>query len=324
MEGVLRISLILSFLLVLFFLIRNSKVETSNDFGLDPEDWGEYEEEQADESNRLSLTFSSFNNDGRHVLYYTIIGFDHIESRTLSREVIEEMSKSIICIEFYLTYADTLRDDVPFVSPDDVELIQLLADLDAPVKILELTNDFYSDYYAEARKKFLPLFQSFTTLKMDYYSRDTQLLADTISEPMLRSSTISCRSLSDPNDFWVEYSSSDGLTNIAAGFRNFGMALEVIDRWKKMDPRTLPYCKLFCGLKSSSVTRTGEGMQEVDMEAEAALVEKVESELDDGNLIKSLYLIDHPVDLNSKIYVAFYDEVNRYSNKDGETILLFE
>uniref|UniRef100_A0A1I7YDS3 FTH domain-containing protein n=1 Tax=Steinernema glaseri TaxID=37863 RepID=A0A1I7YDS3_9BILA len=253
-----------------------------------------------------------------------MVGFDHIKSRTLSREVIKEMSKSITSIRFYLSYYD-VDDDAKSISPDEVELVQLLAHLDAPVKKLKLDFlDVYVPDYEEARLKYLSLFKSFTSLKLEYFSRDTQYMADTISEPMLRSSRISAQSLSGPNNFCVGYSSSDGLTEIAAGFEEFGMALEVIDRWKKMDPRTLPYYKLFCGLKTSSVTRTGEGMQEIDMEAEAALVDKVGSSIGRHKNIESLYLINHPADPNSKIYVVFSDEIDRYGRKDGETDLLFD
>uniref|UniRef100_A0A1I7YD30 MATH domain-containing protein n=1 Tax=Steinernema glaseri TaxID=37863 RepID=A0A1I7YD30_9BILA len=146
---------------------RNSSLPTSQGLEQLSSAWGIVGEVQTKRSGFLNLTFSLHYDHGRMNwrLSYRMEGFDHIESRTLSREVVREMSKSITSIQFHLSRNTVSEDNWHSVAFEDVDL--LLADLDAPKKELELDLfGFSAKLYAKLRPRCLKLFKGFTSLKV--------------------------------------------------------------------------------------------------------------------------------------------------------------
>uniref|UniRef100_A0A1I7Y727 BACK domain-containing protein n=1 Tax=Steinernema glaseri TaxID=37863 RepID=A0A1I7Y727_9BILA len=155
---------------------------------------------------------------------YWVVGHESLDSLALIHELDEEWHS---------------------VNPDNVDLLQLLTNLDAPEKQLDVTSHFKclgELYHIELRSKYLKLFKSFKSLYLDNIE-DTRLMEDTIFAPR------KCMSLT--------------LVDV-------NVALAAIDHWKKMDPRTLKYKKLFhvyCFMPKLY------WMKKLDMEANVAVLE---------------------------------------------------
>uniref|UniRef100_A0A1I7Z9Q8 FBA_2 domain-containing protein n=1 Tax=Steinernema glaseri TaxID=37863 RepID=A0A1I7Z9Q8_9BILA len=272
--------------------------------------WGAVAEVQVKKSGQLWLTFAPYNGNRKDWrLHYKMEDFDHITTRTLSPEVVKKMSKSIIAVILDVDYHDEI-DEWDSIDPDDVNLLQLLANLDAPEKKLDLT-EFYDHRitrYLELRSKYSNLFRSFTSVRLDYLA-DTELMKDTIYEPRVHTVEAAYyfrgenRKEPRPTDFWVDFFFSEKCMRLNWNDRN--VALAAIDHWKKMDHETLKYSKVFRigdSLKDlASVT-----MKKVDVEAEAPLLDKLRSKIGSQLDIRDLYIIDHPVHERSKIYVVVH------------------
>uniref|UniRef100_A0A1I7ZVL9 FBA_2 domain-containing protein n=1 Tax=Steinernema glaseri TaxID=37863 RepID=A0A1I7ZVL9_9BILA len=299
---------------------RNSSLTTSKGLQQLSSAWGSVGEVQTKKSGRLLLTFAPYEggwnipyDDWR--LHYKMEGFGHIKTRTLSAEVVKEMAKSITFIKFdFFYYVEDLYESWNCINPDDIVLPQLLADLDAPEKRLDLIvleNAIFEDFkYIELRSKYSNLFRSFTSVASQCF-HNTQLMEDTISEPKMRS--VQIWDTSDghrPTSFWMDYFFSEKCLSLSVKFKDFDIFLGAVDRWKKMDPRTLKYTKILSGSKKfikSHVTRAildSVGIRTIDMEAEAPLFDKVRSKVGRHRIIVSFHCIDHPVDPKSKIYVV--------------------
>uniref|UniRef100_A0A1I7Z6H4 Methyltransferase n=1 Tax=Steinernema glaseri TaxID=37863 RepID=A0A1I7Z6H4_9BILA len=251
-------------------------------------------------------------------IYYSIMGFDHIKSRTLSREVVREMAKSITSIEFHLHYDQYTNDGWHSISPDDVVLLQLLINLDAPEKVLDVRSYCGEWSYRKLRSEHSNLLRSFKSVTMNFPT-DIRLAEQRISEPRIRSAVF--RGLAKrfpPASFWPNYFFSENLMRL--DIFDLNVARELIDDWKNMDPWTMPYSKMFYGCGNSLKKLVGVDMRKVDSEAEAPLWEKVKSKLGRYRryLRKYFYIIDHPVHQSRKIYAVDY-----YCGQ-GAVILIFD
>uniref|UniRef100_A0A1I7Y440 BACK domain-containing protein n=1 Tax=Steinernema glaseri TaxID=37863 RepID=A0A1I7Y440_9BILA len=120
-----------------------------------------------------------------------------------------------------------------------------------------------------------------------------------------------------PASFLVDYFFSESCRWVSLTFEDLNVVLEIIDRWKKMDPRSLTPNKIFHGVRASQSSLKDVGMMQIPMLlVDIELLQKIERKVVSRLLIKSLHRIDHPTDLSSKIYVIFRDE--------NECSLLFE
>uniref|UniRef100_A0A1I7Z9Q3 FBA_2 domain-containing protein n=1 Tax=Steinernema glaseri TaxID=37863 RepID=A0A1I7Z9Q3_9BILA len=287
-------------------VVQNSDIDTSEELKQLSSAWGRVGEVQTKNNGELYLSFAPDSGDWR--LHYRMEDFDHIESRTLSREVVREMSKSITTIRFLPSYS--VDEEWHSVRPDDVNLLQLLTILDAPVK--ELDIDMATDYlgpslYIKLRSKYLNLFKSFTYLRLTRF-KDTRLMEDTILAPRVRSVYIE-PGFKDygPISFWVDFFFSEKCMRLEID--DIDVAAALIEHWKKIDPRTLKYSKVFYAESCPSEALKDIKMREINLEAKAPLLEKVKKKVGSRNYIKSFHCIDHPVDPSSKIYVLVYRDI---------------
>uniref|UniRef100_A0A1I7YPX0 SAM domain-containing protein n=1 Tax=Steinernema glaseri TaxID=37863 RepID=A0A1I7YPX0_9BILA len=312
-------------------VVRNSKIETSQGLEQLSSAWRGVGEVQTKKSGRLLLTFAPYEggwnipyDDWR--LHYKMEGFGHIESRTLYREVMKEMAKSITSIELNMDYkAIDYRRGIrrwDSIDPDDADLLQLLTNLDAPIKELDISSlDDYigAPLYLELRSKYSNFFRSFTSVILNCIA-DTRVIEDTISEARLRSVEIwDTGAVPQPNGFWINYFFSEECTSFSAKFMDSRVVLGAIDRWKSIDPRTLKYSKVFSGIQCSLEDLKGVGIRKMGMVSKASLIEKVKREFERNRRRRSLYCIDHPVDPSSKIYVVLF----KLLKKHYEVVFIF-
>uniref|UniRef100_A0A1I7Y7S0 FBA_2 domain-containing protein n=1 Tax=Steinernema glaseri TaxID=37863 RepID=A0A1I7Y7S0_9BILA len=287
-------------------VIRSSDLYTSKELQQLSTTWGDVGEVRTKKKGHLKLTFAPYNGDDEDwLLHYKIEGFDHIKSRTLSREVVREMSKSIEYIKFGLDYSYFLDEEWNSISPDNVALLQLLTNLDAPKKNLDLASvTIIESGYIELSSKYSNFFRSFTSVKLNCF-KNTRLMEDTISEPRVRTVQITpYKNGYRPVSFWVDFFFSEKCMRLE--INDIDVALGVIEHWKKMDPRNLKYSKVFYAVFCSSESLKDIKMQEINLETKAALLKKVKNKVGRENRVKSLHYIDHPVDLSKKIYVVVY------------------
>uniref|UniRef100_A0A1I7YCW8 HEPN_DZIP3 domain-containing protein n=1 Tax=Steinernema glaseri TaxID=37863 RepID=A0A1I7YCW8_9BILA len=270
--------------------------------------WGQQSEVHAKKSGRLLLTFAYTRVYRAMILCYKIEGFDHIESRTLSREVVKEISRTIRCIDLFLLLVPKFSEEWKSVGPDDVELLQLLVNLDAPEKRLDM--DSFSEIFKESevvklRSKYSTLLKSFTSVKLQF--SDARVMEETISEPRLRSvEIVDTGKAPQTTTFWVDLLFSEKCKRLSTYFS--GVVLSAIHRWKKMDPGTLTHNRILRGILNSKEELPVVGMIKTEMEAEAALLEKLRSQLRDHRQIDSLHCMEHPFDPSSKTYVVFFND----------------
>uniref|UniRef100_A0A1I7Y6U7 F-box domain-containing protein n=1 Tax=Steinernema glaseri TaxID=37863 RepID=A0A1I7Y6U7_9BILA len=298
--------------------------------------WARVADVHKKKSGFLELTYAYYGHDDEWDLYFKIDGFDHIKTRTLSREVLREMSKSIVSIKFLMGDSDNIYvsqdDDWHRISPDDVVLPQLLANIDAPVKYLDITEvfpDFDESEYEEMCSKCLNLLRSFTSARMPDFDPYDRVLNEIVSVPRMWSVDFwECsqhrgeEDIPQPVSFWVDYFFSEKCMNLSGFFGERDVALGIIDHWKKMDPRTLKYGKLFADIRDDPQNMEGVGLRKINVDDEASVREKVRSKVDRDRRISSLHCIDHPVHQSSKIYVVFFLRSGQYRDWRYETVIV--
>uniref|UniRef100_A0A1I7Y6U3 FBA_2 domain-containing protein n=1 Tax=Steinernema glaseri TaxID=37863 RepID=A0A1I7Y6U3_9BILA len=249
-------------------VIRSSDLYASKQLEQLSSAWGVVGEVQTKKSGHLQLTFAAHDYDYEWRIYYMFYGFNHIKSRSLSPEV------SLVSIDFNLLNYNLGNDEQwHSISPDDIALLQLLTNLDAPKKNLDLASyNIKESRYVELRSKYSNLLRSFTSVKLDCFHKIqlSLLTEDTISWSKLRTVEITNYR---PTSFWVYFFFSERCSRLK--LNDFSVALEVIDHWKKMDPRTLTYSKLLCGISCCLSALDGVGMQLVDRKSGAPLFEKM-------------------------------------------------
>uniref|UniRef100_A0A1I7ZR89 DUF3322 domain-containing protein n=1 Tax=Steinernema glaseri TaxID=37863 RepID=A0A1I7ZR89_9BILA len=137
--------------------------------------WGKLAEEYKTKIGSLKVAYSRHGRDNWS-LYYKLEGFDHIESRTLSREVVNEISKSITSFELSASWTLKQPEELwTIISPDEEDdLLQLLIHLshssNAPLnKLKEVYAPLIREGYLEMVSKYVHLLKSFTSMKINSY-----------------------------------------------------------------------------------------------------------------------------------------------------------
>uniref|UniRef100_A0A1I8AIP0 Highly derived d5-like helicase-primase: PROVISIONAL n=1 Tax=Steinernema glaseri TaxID=37863 RepID=A0A1I8AIP0_9BILA len=280
-------------------------------------------------------------------LRYKISDFDHIEDRSLSREVIREMAKSIACLKFDITYKAHLTAHYvqwPSITDDEVTF-RLLTNLQAPKKELLLELNFVSQWYTELGARYDHFWNSFTSVSLAKTLRYTapignitafiQFMKNVVPKSRLRFINIYWKSIEPdtvqaiargtpeetvPTSFWMDYMLSESCT----GF-NFHLESEitsgVIARWKEMDPRRLPQ-KIFTKVTLHKEDARQFGFTEFSMKTiNARLLDTIKRKISlrsahSGNKIHIQY-IEHPIYQNFRIYAI--STPRRPMETEGET-----
>uniref|UniRef100_A0A1I8AC51 F-box domain-containing protein n=1 Tax=Steinernema glaseri TaxID=37863 RepID=A0A1I8AC51_9BILA len=294
--------------------------------------WGKVGQNFVKKSGVLELTFAPCDlaeKDWR--LHYHLDDFEHIKTRTLSREVVKEMARSVKYIHCSMSEYSIQRalDELwNSIAPNDVDQLQLLVALDAPEKALDLTDmysyfessfniDFYSKYSAFLRSFTSVIFENIDQEPFQRLAKDMIATGrmwwidiwDQVPEHM-------------PASLWLDYFFSNSCKALEASFDDRSVVREAIDRWKSMDPRTLCASsrKVLCGRNVDALA--GVDMKKIDVEAEATLFEKIKRLERVVRPIVSLHRIDHPVDPGSSIYIVTLER-RSYASSD-DCVLVFE
>uniref|UniRef100_A0A1I7YJZ7 Nonstructural protein n=1 Tax=Steinernema glaseri TaxID=37863 RepID=A0A1I7YJZ7_9BILA len=271
---------------------------------------------------------------------YRLCGFDHIKMRTLSKDVVTEMAKSITSFKCDISYSTVCRASLGHwssISSDDEKTLQLLAALDAPKKDLFLSLNTVSRWYTEVGSRYFHFWKSFTSLQLLSHERQgvpffLQFLKSVVSVGRLRSIKIATMSLQDlrfspdisdvpSNSFWADWFFSEASAELTSGLPSFGAAVEIIGRWKKMDPWKLAPNKIFYSTCDSSdpderLKSFFSDMTPMSVDsADPRILEKIERKIPERisnqdyypaqMVIQSLHYVDHPNDSSFRIYVAF-------------------
>uniref|UniRef100_A0A1I8A3Q3 F-box domain-containing protein n=1 Tax=Steinernema glaseri TaxID=37863 RepID=A0A1I8A3Q3_9BILA len=287
--------------------------------------WGTLAEEYKKKSGRLEVAYTQ-DDQNEWCLCYKLVGFDHIRARTLSREVVREISKSITLVEFSVISSNILRQGWTKVSSnDEKEMLQLLTRLDAPEKKLDLSNTIptytRSNVDEELISKYRHFFLSFTSVKIcfrycgGYYGPPflAQLVKDMIFTGKLQCmDTKTNLPTTIPLRFMRDYFFSKSCRRLTTSCET-SLTSKIIKRWKTMDPRTLAPYKLFDdttvrfdSIKSYYIDNS---MNEIPLNsADPKVMEMIETKVAKRTDIHSMHHIQHPTDPSCSIYVVFRRE----------------
>uniref|UniRef100_A0A1I7Z1E3 Uncharacterized protein n=1 Tax=Steinernema glaseri TaxID=37863 RepID=A0A1I7Z1E3_9BILA len=291
--------------------------------------WGELAEAYWDKSGSLSLSYAPYKDDEWR-LHYQIFGFDQLKSRTLSAQVVKEMSRRIrsICLSFttdlrYNWTPGTWTSFDPEAGENDAA-IQLLLGLDAPVHILGLSKNLGVESMGakciELVAKYPRLLSTFTTMRMAIEPEYFKLVQDAVARGRLQNLSMSSTrpthvSIHDrkvlppvfPTSFWVDFFFSESCKRLRLFFNDLDVALGIIKRWEKIDPQRLAPNKIFTGFLA-----TPEDLEKKDVDTTTILLSNAEAQVQElvGSLVPLMSLMSfqyiyHPVDPHSRIYVAF-------------------
>uniref|UniRef100_A0A1I7YSZ2 FBA_2 domain-containing protein n=1 Tax=Steinernema glaseri TaxID=37863 RepID=A0A1I7YSZ2_9BILA len=270
-----------------------------------PGRWGQLEEVYSKKRGVLHLTYRARDrNEGS--FKYRLNGFAHIKTRTLSREVVKEMSKSIQEIHCFVLPSMRFGFYEETDLEEDDDTWELLLRLEAPVKILMFHTSYELDSKKASVSKSFQLFRTFTSLDMNSIDQaPVQLMEDILSSGRLQSITIrEPVPATLPASAWVDCFFSESCSTLSVNFQDSAVIPKILEQWKKTDSRALASHKIIetPSIPDASVI----GMTTIQMESaeSAEVIKKVESKIAGRINIRSLHLIDHPVDPSSKIYVV--------------------
>uniref|UniRef100_A0A1I7ZZE8 AAA domain-containing protein n=1 Tax=Steinernema glaseri TaxID=37863 RepID=A0A1I7ZZE8_9BILA len=258
-------------------------------------------------------------------LYYSLSGFDHIKTRTLSREVVKEISKTILSIQLYVSTGSSRNDENwTSIGPQDDNIVHLLTRLDAPFSLLDLdlmilrVYDRLDSKCEELVSRYPHLVRTFASVELGSFRPSFErLIQDMTSSGRLRSIDIKKQVPAIvPSSFWVDYFFSKGCKTLKANFEDIGVVLGVINRWKEMDPQHLAHNKIFERIKASPKDLANVGLVAITEESILKNIQKITTR----GSIDSLHRINHPVDPRSMIYVAFLDNVRPSNPSDMERV----
>uniref|UniRef100_A0A1I7XYD5 Transposable element protein n=1 Tax=Steinernema glaseri TaxID=37863 RepID=A0A1I7XYD5_9BILA len=282
--------------------------------------WGQLAEVFCRKDGVLYLCYAHYD-ESEWRLHYKLSGFDHIKTRTLSREVVKEISKTIASIQLYVSTGPcpNYEDWDSIHRQDENGKIQLLLGLDAPVRRLcfQMEKVEYTKYAKQCEEmisRYSQLFKAFTCVEMRFFeSPFKRLVEDMVSSGRLWSMRVFRPVIyglcSTATSFWVDYFFSGSCRKLSANFPEFSVIQAVIDRWKKMDPRFLASDKIFTGIKASPNAFVNVGITWIPLKSvDAEVLRRIERKLVQRWSIQSLHCIDHPLEPSSRIYVVFQSE----------------
>uniref|UniRef100_A0A1I8AG48 F-box domain-containing protein n=1 Tax=Steinernema glaseri TaxID=37863 RepID=A0A1I8AG48_9BILA len=243
-------------------------------------------------------------------LYYRIDGFDHIKTRTLSRELVREMSKTITSTSLHVSHK-RLNTTWERINHKDA-IVPLLLRLDAPDRILSILEDkdiftVLLSKYTEMLVKNSQFLGNFTSISLTSFDdpHAIRLVEGLVSIERLRSLLFwTTMPVVLPSSLWNSFFLSKSFRRLTAPFR-LDVVLGVVRQWKQMDPHTLMHSKVVRGFTASSNEFTDVVMTPVPMTSlNTKVLKKIEYEVARSS-INSLFRIDHPADPSRSLYVAF-------------------
>uniref|UniRef100_A0A1I8A6E7 FBA_2 domain-containing protein n=1 Tax=Steinernema glaseri TaxID=37863 RepID=A0A1I8A6E7_9BILA len=269
---------------------------------------------------------------------YNLRGFSHLKEKTLSREVIRKIARSITYFKFDTNYKCIWSAHVgrwPSIADDDDATFQLLANLQAPKKELIVDVDSLSHWYGALGPRYSYFWRSFTSLSLrkdSYFStpvddcRSTfaQFMKDVVPTARLQRIEV-FDNISDiaavlPANFWAEYLLSESCTGFDFPFGP-DMAAEVasgvIQRWKEMDPRRLPQ-KTFARMSLRNVNRR-EFTKFVVEPLDEEILKNIPPHVSKEELQTYTAYTEHPIYSGFRIYAVFMGSGTKIVQKTGKT-----
>uniref|UniRef100_A0A1I7ZYS0 Methyltransf_11 domain-containing protein n=1 Tax=Steinernema glaseri TaxID=37863 RepID=A0A1I7ZYS0_9BILA len=241
-------------------------------------------------------------------LHYQIDGWPHIETRTLSREVANEISKTVTSILFTISKERFLPDGWNTVAPDNKEVLELLMRLDAPDKRLDLSSALRG-WICQDMARYSNLLRTFTSLtNVPNVRAITPFLEGMASTGRLQSISFSGFVPSGlSTTFLVNYFFSASCRRLSLTVKNFPIR-DYINRWEMMDPQALPCDKVIDVTDGTEDLLFNIDTLEVGQD-DPELLEKISRKLINNGSILSIHRIDHSVARNAKVYVVFFRHV---------------
>uniref|UniRef100_A0A1I7ZY27 Crinkler family protein n=2 Tax=Steinernema glaseri TaxID=37863 RepID=A0A1I7ZY27_9BILA len=278
--------------------------------------WGLLARQNWKEGGDLEVLYAPVG-QGQWGLYYKLDGFSHIQTRTLSREVAKEISKSIRSVNFWVSNGNRpLQHWTLITLNDEEEILRLLIRLDAPTKKLEFPDCYTIQFqvYNRLVSNYSYFLKTFNSVIQRNSCRPSerpffaQFVKDMISTGKLKSLNLSVPPpVLTYTSSLVDYFFSESCRRLTIEKCSSGVVYEVINRWKLLNPRLLTPYKIintkFVCVTNSYVLPNVQTIRISDIEDE--ILEMIEKNVAGAkrSRIRSLHRIDHPVDPRDKIYV---------------------
>uniref|UniRef100_A0A1I7YQA4 Mediator of RNA polymerase II transcription subunit 13 n=1 Tax=Steinernema glaseri TaxID=37863 RepID=A0A1I7YQA4_9BILA len=281
--------------------------------------WGLLSRENWKEGGDLDVMYAP-NGQNQWRFYYRLVGFSHIQTRTLSREVAKEISKSIRSVNFSVSNGNRpLQHWTLITLNDEEEILRLLIRLDAPTKKLEFPNCISIQFHVYSRlvSNYSYFLKTFTSVIQRNSCRPSQrpFFAHFVKDMTCTGKLHSLHVKVPPpaptyTGLVVDYFFSESCRRLTVEVCAAEVLYQVINRWKKLNPRLLtPYkiinTKFVCVTNPYALPN----VQIIRMSAiEVEILEIIERNVAgaERSQITSLYRIDHPVHPSDKIYVIFF------------------
>uniref|UniRef100_A0A1I7Z0J9 FBA_2 domain-containing protein n=1 Tax=Steinernema glaseri TaxID=37863 RepID=A0A1I7Z0J9_9BILA len=285
--------------------------------------WRKLVETYVKKCGSLELSYAPYD-EKEWRLHYQLHGWPHIKTRTLTKEVVKEMSRNITVI--FVNLMDSLEHPDGSFDPnnrDDDAVLQLLTGLGAPKRRIFLNGDEDSYgtealKYAEMVSRYKCFLRPFQAVQMYFFDNLWVhcLVNDMVSHGKVVHIIIMNPVSEISSRFWDDFFLSKTSRSFCGDFEHFDDILAIIRQWRNADPLHLVPHKLFKGIGSQTEkTRVEDfvdvGMTPVPVESVGAeLFERIRREITRKDPSISLYRIDHLVDPSRKAYIVFEE---RYS-----------
>uniref|UniRef100_A0A1I7ZQ69 FTH domain-containing protein n=1 Tax=Steinernema glaseri TaxID=37863 RepID=A0A1I7ZQ69_9BILA len=282
--------------------------------------WGRFRRKYRSESGGLEVIYApDLRTEWK--FYYKLHGFDHIKTRTLSPEVVKEMSKSISSFKFSVKQMFHFQcwslipqmhpyfRELTVINPDDEEkVVRLLTWLDAPIKCFDASH-FKIDFEVHSNlvEKHPHFLQSFTSVKVRSLRQSLflQLVQRMTFRETLQSIHISSVPERTSTNFLVDYFFSQSCRRLTVDFPDFHVVRNILSRWKTINPRGLAAYKIFEGVGASPADLNEIGIIGIPISSiKVETLTVIEQKVVKRKNIKSIHRINHPVDKRSKIYLV--------------------
>uniref|UniRef100_A0A1I8AJZ1 FBA_2 domain-containing protein n=1 Tax=Steinernema glaseri TaxID=37863 RepID=A0A1I8AJZ1_9BILA len=303
-------------------VLRSFKIRTGTEARNLPGLWGQLAEAYAENSGRLYIMYNVLaQRDG--CMLYKLFGWKHLKKRTICPEVVREISKSLIKINFSFirshTYDDERDDEKNWyvIDPEDDDVRRLIMCLDAPEHSLNLymPQGFYKKLestYVHMVSKYSEIFRTFTHVRLHFFGEPAStLLFQSILSSRRLQSIVSNEPVpaNIPTSLWVDYFFSERCSSIYAHFEDFNVVLEIIDRWKKTDLRRTRSSKRLSGLEASPDDFANVHMEPMteDLPGARWTLEGIARKWEAWT-VASVHWIGHPVQPTARIFVVFLED----------------
>uniref|UniRef100_A0A1I7Z094 SLC12 domain-containing protein n=1 Tax=Steinernema glaseri TaxID=37863 RepID=A0A1I7Z094_9BILA len=271
--------------------------------------WGKLIDDYMAKRGMLSLVYGPCD-DGEWRLHYKMHDWPHIKTRTLTREVARQMSRSIQTISLYGHQRSTAGYTV--IDPNSCDhdaILQLLVGLNAPGGTMYLTGNednhgAVASKYMEMVSKYKPLLRTFTMVVAGYFRSSwlKSLVNDLLFHGKMEHIAILNPVSQIDSRFWDDFFLSKTCRSFCGDFEHFDDMLAIIRRWRTTDSQQLVPLKMFKGKESRRIEKI-RAEDFVDVGMTQLPTEEVLGSETVSNF--STYRIDHLVDPTRFIGITF-------------------